>query len=106
VNALDVLDIPLPPCQGCGLDASDIGEFFANFLVEAITDPGMAWVADDWIWHIYAALAANEDPLGAPWIKGTFDDDGSFDDLSYEEMLKADALLKGAIRARFRLELP
>jgi hypothetical protein len=101
VNVLDVLDIELRPGSTCGRMATSIGGFFAEFLVSAVNDPSMRWIDDDWIWDIYHALATTPNHLGEPWIRATFDSDGSLDDLSCEEMANADALLSEAVRARF-----
>jgi hypothetical protein len=109
VNVLDVLEVSLRcpgNCPGGSNGSATIGSFLAEFLVSAIADPSIGWIDDGWIWDIYNALATATSPLGEPWIKGTFDSDsGWLDDLSSEEMAKADALLAEAIRARFGLAL-
>lgn len=102
MNMLDVLDLPLKACPYCPA-GRNIGEFFANYLVAHIANPDMH-MDGEWIWHMYTALATNLQPCGDPWIKAEIVD-GAVEDLSREEMAKADALLSGAVRARFGLEL-
>ncbi len=110
MSDLDILDVPVHSEDVP--DAKTIGDYFATLLVVLLEDKeGFSgkrpFGNSDWIWDLYVALGANNNPAtGKPWIEATFDgppsEGGDIADLSDEQRDLADALLIQAVVAAFK----